>query len=116
MPIHEVIKAFSAHQLDFSSEDVLQSQIAQMFTEIGISFQREVRLSAQDRIDFLVEDGLGVEVKIKGSPHAIYRQCKRYCASGQIRTLLLVTGRSMGLPDQINGKDCYVHLLGRSWL
>lgn len=116
MPICEVIKAFSTHRLDFSSEEVLQGQVAQMLAETGIPFQREVRLSGEDRIDFLVEGGLGIEVKIKGSPHAIYRQCQRYCASAHIRALLLVTGRSMGLPDQINGKDCYVHLLGRSWL
>lgn len=116
MTLLEIMKILSAHRFNVSSEEILQTQIAEAFAAAGFRFQREYRLSSQDRIDFLVGDGIGVEVKIGGSPMSIHRQCKRYCAHDQVRLLILVTSRSMGLPEQIEGKECYVHLLGRSWL
>lgn len=116
MILPDVMKILSSHRFNVSSEDILQAQIAEAFDAAGFNFKREYRLSGQDRIDFLVGDGIGVEVKVGGSPMAIHRQCKRYCTHDQIQSLILVTSRSMGLPEQIEGKDCYVHLLGRSWL
>lgn len=113
--INQVHQILSRHRFDVSTETVLQEQIAAAFTAAGIEFQREKVLSAQDRIDFMVGT-LGIEVKIKGSPSAIYRQCNRYCALPEISELLLVTGRAMGLPGEIEGKPCYLLNLGRSWL
>ncbi len=113
--IHRIHQLLSRHRFDVSEEKSLQEQLGDVFKLNGIDFKREVQLSAHDRIDFLVGD-IGIEVKIKGSPSAIYQQCRRYCALEQVKELLLITGRSMGLPGEIEGKPCYLHNLGLSWL
>jgi hypothetical protein len=81
----------------------------------GIEHTREARLDGKNRIDFKV-GGIGIEVKIKGNAKAIYKQCARYCALPEIEALILVTGRSMGFPETINNKPCYVVRLGKGWL
>ena len=106
----------AGYRFDFSCESTLQQQLEQVLRSNDILFRREVVVSPKDRIDFLLDGGMGIEVKIQGAPSAIYRQCRRYCQSDLITSLLLVTGRSMGLPETIEGKDCHVLLLGRSWL
>ena len=113
--IRAIVKALAGHRFDVGCESTLQGQIAEVFRAAGIDFQREVRLSSSERIDFMV-GGIGIEVKIDGQAKAIFRQCERYCAFDQVDALLLVTNRSMGLPAEIEGKPCYVHMLGRSWL
>jgi hypothetical protein len=77
---------------------------------------KELELSPESIIDFFVYDGIGIELKIKGSKRQIYRQCERYCQFDVIKSLILITNLSMGFPEQINGKDCYVLKLGRAWL
>jgi activating signal cointegrator 1 len=113
--IQRVHQVLSNHRFDVSEEKPLQEQIAEVLMRNNIDFNREVNLSPHDRIDFLVGD-LGIEVKIKGAPSEIFQQCRRYCANEQINELLLVTGRAMGFPGEIEGKPCYVVNLGRSWL
>ena len=102
-------------QLDLSSEKVLQSQILDLFSENQIDAEPEYRLSSDDIVDFFI-NGLAIEVKIKGRANEIYRQCKRYTEHQEVTGLLLITNRSMGFPEQINGKPCYVLTLGKSWL
>jgi hypothetical protein len=113
--IETIMKTLAGHRFDVSCESVLQVQIAEAFQAAGIEFQREVRLSSRERIDFMV-GAIGIEVKISGQVKAIYRQCVRYCGFDQVTMLLLVTNRAMGLPGELEGKPCYVHTLGRSWL
>lgn len=113
--IEAIMKALAGHRFDVSCESTLQLQIAEVFQAAGIEFQREVNLSPGDRIDFMVGE-IGIEVKISGQAKAIYRQCVRYCTFDQVTMLLLVTNRAMGLPGELEGKPCYVHTLGRSWL
>ncbi len=115
MTAREIRSFLAEYRFDTSCEATLQAQIERAFRERGVEYKREVRLSSHDRIDFLLE-GIGIEVKIKGSAKAIFRQCQRYCAYDEIQALILVTGRSMGLPESIQGKPCYYHNLGRSWL
>lgn len=115
MTADEIIGLLASYRFDTACEATLQEQIGQVLRDSGAEYRREVRLSSHDRIDFLL-DGIGVEVKIKGSAKAIFRQCQRYCACDQVKAIILVTGRSMGLPETIEGKPCYYHNLGQSWL
>jgi len=88
----------------FAHESDLQLAVAERFTQAGISFEREVALSAIDRIDFLVGD-IGVEVKIKGAENAIMRQLMRYAQSTRICALVVVTTRwTLKLPETLHGK------------
>lgn len=106
----------SNHRFDVSTEDILQLQILDVLSSKGVPVTREVVLAPGSRIDFVVGDTLGIEVKIQGSPTAIFRQCERYCQSDSIAALILVTNRSMGFPPEIAGKPCYLINLGRSRL
>ena len=95
-------------------ELVLQDLIAEMLAREEIPFEREVRLSAHDRIDFLCES-IGVEVKVDGSLAEVTRQLHRYAQSDRVSELLLVTTRSRHkpMPPAFAGKPIRVlHLVG----
>lgn len=96
--------------LPHSSERELQDAIEAVLAPI----QREYRLGS-GRIDFML-DGVGIEVKIHGSAKSIHRQLTRYCTFEDVKALILVTSKSMGLPPGINGKPIYYFSVGRSWL
>jgi len=102
-----------SRRLDASTEAKLQAAIAQLFTEQAIPFDREVPLSAQDRIDFLLSDGVGCEVKIGGGLSEVTRQLHRYAQHDRITELVLVTSRLLlaRVPAEINGKPVRVAAL-----
>lgn len=79
-------------------------------------FEREVRLSLADRIDFLCDGGIGIECKARAGRRAIYRQLQRYSASDRISALILVTATAIGLPAAIGGKPAFLVSLGRASL
>lgn len=108
-------KLLSKHRLPLSNEKELQAAIGAVLTYNSIDYTREARLSGKDYIDFLVGD-VGIEVKLKGSAMAIYKQCKRYCGYPEVKELIIVTNRSMGFPKEIDGKPTYLLSLGRMWL
>lgn len=103
------------HRLPLSDEKVTQTAIANAFEFAGVLFEREVRLSEADIVDFMV-GGVAVEVKIKGAKAAIYRQLERYVEHDCVTSILLVTSRSMHLPSTINGKPTLVASLSRGWM
>lgn len=114
--IHQVVPLLKTKRFSLQNEKQLQQEIDVLFLRnLTIEFFREYRLDDNNIIDFLVGQ-LGIEVKINAQRRAIYKQCERYCEFDQIKQLLLVTNRSMGFPEQINGKDCFVFNLSKSWL
>lgn len=114
--MRSVVAVLSARRFRLSSERPLQDDIAAAFTACGIAFEREFRLSAEDRPDFLVAGVVAVEVKIKGGRVKIYRQCERYCAHVAVTGLVLATNVAMALPPLICGKPAAVVTFGRAWL
>lgn len=109
--IEDVYRTLSRYRFTLTSESELQKEIGTILPQAV----REYRLDAKNRLDFFLE-GIAIEVKIKGGAKDIYKQCERYCAFDEVRSLILITNRSMGFPPEINGKPCYVLKLGRSWL
>jgi hypothetical protein len=81
-----------------------------------------VNLGDGDIVDFLVItevmplSGVAIEVKIKGSRRAIYRQIERYCRHDAVEEIVLATNVPMSLPATIGGKSAYVANLSRGWL
>jgi hypothetical protein len=104
--IDAVATALRRHRFRFGAEHELQEGIAQVLSTASIAFRREVRLSDEDRIDFLCEGGVGLEVKVDGSLAALTRQLHRYAQSAEVRALVVVTSRVRlsALPREINGK------------
>lgn len=103
------------HRLPLNDERITQAAIANALELAGVSFEREVRLSEADIVDFMV-GSVAVEVKIKGARAQIYRQLERYAEHDNVTAILLVTSRAMHLPALINGKPTLVASLSRGWM
>lgn len=68
------------------------------------------------RIDLLCPGGIGIEIK-RGQPDRkrIVMQLTRYAACGQISSLILVTERTVAVPNRIHGKPISCVCLNRLW-
>lgn len=113
--VSEIISILKSKRLPLTTEKELQVEIEKLFIENNLSFEREYRLDNKNIVDFFIE-GVAVEIKIKGTAKNIYKQCERYCEFEQVKTMLLVTSKTMGFLEQINDKDCYYFSLSRNWL
>jgi len=112
---YDYVRAIEAAQIDLSTEKAAQASIASAIAGVSPSLEREVRLSAESIIDFFGE-GLGIEVKISGSPMAIFAQIERYAAFDEVQWIILATSRAMRLPPLVKAKPAFVASLGRGWL
>lgn len=80
-------------------EDILAQRVE-------VPFEREVWLTRRDRIDFLFDGGLGIEVKVDDTRAKIIRQLGRYAQSERVTELLLASSRPSlvdNIPDVILG-------------
>ena len=84
---------------------------------------REVRLSAQDRPDFVVvADDAGAELivvevkKARAREANTLRQLARYAAHPDVVAIVLASAKAMTVPPEINGKPVAYVGLGRAWL
>jgi hypothetical protein len=107
-----VSRVLETHRFRYSSERDLQTGIEQVLRAAGLSPQREAALGDAGTIDFLV-DGLGIEIKVKGSRVEVTRQVHRYLQHASIAALMLVTTRAelARLPATISGKRVFTHHL-----
>lgn len=104
--------AVLSHAYRWSNEAELQAALLPVLTfpDAGArEVTREAKLSARDRIDFVVGD-LGVEVKVDGSLAQVTRQLYRYAQVEALAGVLLVTTRAchLAVPRELNGKPIVV--------
>jgi hypothetical protein len=87
------------------TEAAMQDALEVELKKTGMGFEREVKLSKTDRIDFLIGN-VGVEMKVKGSFVSVVRQLQRYARSSRISELVLFTSRPKLtlMPESIGGK------------
>lgn len=110
-----IVAILKSHRYSFADEKELQAGI---WKAIENDFQhiveREFELGDAGVIDFYRVDGLGIEVKIKGSRVAVMRQLARYAKRDEIKRLILVTSRSQlrAMPPELNGKKITVVYIG----
>jgi hypothetical protein len=99
-----------AYRFRSTSEHDVQLGIGAVLDFERVAFRREVVLSRSDRIDFLLEGGLGIEVKVDSSHTAVLRQLNRYASHVGVAALLLVTTRSkhIDMPSELQGKPVRV--------
>lgn len=107
--LEQIVRCLSAARFTFVNELELQDGIQKLLEGEGLSFRREARLSATDRIDFLIGE-TGLEVKTDGSLNDVLRQLHRYAQLDQIQALILVTNRARhnDMPDTLNHKPLRV--------
>lgn len=103
-------------RMPVTTELALQDALEEWLNSSGMPFEREVRMGPKDRIDFMVADTIGIEVKTRHPRRQIYRQLERYCEGDRLTGLVLVTGTYLGLPDQIHGVPLFLVSLGRGAL
>jgi hypothetical protein len=129
-----IIETLKRYRFDLSTEKNAQQEVGQALAANGIAHQREYTLEKDDRthsiIDFYIperaltsatsgrgkEIGIGVELKIGGGPMEVYRQLQRYCRTGKLSAIILVTNHAMGLPPEIEGVPAFYLSLGRAWI
>jgi hypothetical protein len=109
-----VCALLGAYRFRAVNEAELQRGIETVLVEAGYKFTREKHLSRKDRPDFLLEDGVAIEVKIDGSLTAVMRQLSRYAEQPTVAVIVLVTTRAtqaVRIPQEFCGKPVRVVLL-----
>nr|WP_296429692.1 hypothetical protein [Roseovarius sp. BRH_c41] len=115
-PLETLTRQLRGLRLPVTTELALQDALNTWLTDSGLPFQREVRMGPKDRIDFMVSETIGIEVKTRYPRRKIYRQLERYCEGDRLSGLILVTGTYLGLPTEIHGVPVFLVSLGRSAL
>lgn len=97
------------HRFRFTDELELHDGLEEVLTGIGLPVERETRLTG-GRVDFRI-GGVGLEVKVAGSPAQVGRQLARY--ADDVDELLLVTTKPAhaALAGEIGGKRCRVFVV-----
>ena len=92
----------------------LHDLVRAALVESGIPCAHEVPLAPRCRIDLVCPGGIGIEIK-RGQPDRkrIVMQLTRYAACGQISSLILVTERTVAVPNVIHGKPVSCVCLNR---
>ena len=118
MTLVQIANLISSRRYSFDDEATLQKQIASVLIEANVVATREVRINPHDRLDFLTEDAIAIEVKIHGTRPQVLTQLHRYAQSERVNSIILVTrkARHLGMPPTLNGKEVVVaHLFGGSF-
>lgn len=116
METSDIVKQISSVRLGYATENQLQQQLHELLKTKNLEVIREHRLSARDRVDFLLkfeQRNVAIECKIKGSGTAITSQLARYAESDDVSEIVLVTSRRVHLAaecfreKEILGKPLY---------
>lgn len=104
------------YRYNVTDEGSMQRGITEALHMGGFAFEREAILSPTDRVDFLVDGGVAIEVKRHGAVGDLLRQLARYARHETVRELLVVTARlqGSGLPSVLHGKPLECLVLVRS--
>lgn len=117
--LHDIIyikKVLSKYRFSLNDEKALQLELQKALTNEEISFKKEYFLDKHNIVDFYAGDCVGIEVKIKGSKREIYKQILRYSKFDDIKSILLITNKSIGNPPLFEDKKLVVLNLGTAWL
>jgi hypothetical protein len=114
----EVVGVLRGLRVNLSTEALAQADIE---TALKAHFldrvvEREVRLSATDRVDFMV-DGVAIEVKVRASAaRGLVSQIERYARHERVTSIVVATAKATSLPACVGGKLVYLVNLSRGWM
>lgn len=96
-------------------ENDLHKMVEKRLTDAGLDFQHEAKIGPGCRIDFL-SGRIGIEIK-KGRPDAaqLKRQLMRYASCEGIDALIVISPRSVALPQSVMGKTVVGIVLNQLW-
>lgn len=109
--------AISQYRMTFGNEEELQVELAEIFTQAGIVFEREFKLSPADRPDFWIEP-FAIEVKVSGSFDSHLRQVQRYNRHEEVSGTILIGTKPWAnrMPETLAGKPSAYINIGRNRL
>lgn len=118
MDVAELVRALRKVRYRLGTERRLQESVSENLQAlVGENrFKAEAKIGPRERIDFLVNGGIGIECKLKCGRRDIYRQLTRYAGCESINSLILITNTAMGLPEAIDDVPLYYVSLGRALL
>lgn len=96
MLLRRVLETLPRFAYRFSNEVELHTAMAGVLDAAGIAYTREFVAGPQDRFDFLLDSGIVIEAKVKGSLSPALAQCARYLAREDVSVVVLVTTRYWG--------------------
>jgi len=96
-----------------SQEKALHTLIANALTRLGVRFVQEHRLGDGERLDFLVEDTVCIEVKKGAAGQPALRQIGRYLEYPQISAAIGIAMRWDNIPPTFRGKPVHTIELWR---
>lgn len=107
-----LVEYIEAHRLSARTEEQLGDSVEALLKFYGITYAREHRLNARDRLDFLIEGGIALELKIQGSGQALLRQLRRYADASEVTSIIVVTTRARlcAMPAELGGKRIHLAL------
>ncbi len=115
--INKILNLLKGAKFPFAIEEYqIHQSIINLFYENNIKFIHEYKIKSNSRIDFFVEDEIGVEVK-KGRPNRtnLIKQLTRYSECESICAIIVIVEKSIILPSSINGKKIYSINLNSQW-
>jgi hypothetical protein len=92
--VGDVVGAITSWEYQPVDEYDLQCGVAAAMTAARIPFTAEHRLGPRDRLDFLVDGHIAVELKVAGTAAQLERQVRRYAADARVDAVIVVTTRS----------------------
>jgi hypothetical protein len=108
--IAAIIAALAHRSFRARDEYELQDAVASCLVDAGIDLAREVVLDGAGRIDFLTHAGVGIELKVDGSPASVLRQLHRYSHAPGVTALVLITTRAQHRRLQAAPLRCPLHV------
>lgn len=107
-----LLENLAGSKLGLTNETAAQDSIEEMLKRMGVGYEREASLSSKDRIDFLVEGKIGIEVKVSGSLTEVTRQVARYLDHDEVEGVVLVSTRPnhAQVPRTLRGKTVMVYV------
>ena len=110
---NHLVTLLRGQRYQFADETRLHALMEDVLLRAAWNLEREVQLSPRDRIDFIVDGDIGIEVKIKGRVGETVEQLTRYAASERIGELILFTTRLQlaAMPLDIDGTPLHVAYL-----
>lgn len=118
--VQDVLRHLRQGRFDLNNETSTQASMHRYLRDClpEADIKREFSLSPADRPDFLIDNRIVIEVKVRAakSKRAIWAQLERYAAHDQVTDVILATNKAMGLPTHSQGKSIWYVAMGRAWL
>jgi hypothetical protein len=94
--LRRVLETLPRFSYRFSNEAELHKAMALVLDGAGIEYEHEHAAGPEDRFDFLLDSGIVIEAKVKGSITPALSQCARYLNREDVSAVVLTTTRYWG--------------------